>query len=132
MVDTNETNGANGAHDETPLPLPQVKLSDISPGLALLEPLSRRGIGPGLIVLPHDSITKDRRTAIENGVPAPLIKWAEEGYAVVEVGGEALRDPSSALGAALEALRNCSACDQAEAVGLVGKLPAPKSLNGIY
>lgn len=112
---------ANGTNGEGVAPLPVVNLTELSTGLALLDPLSRKGTGPGLIVLPHSSISKERRTEITDGVPAPLIKWAEEGYAVVEVREEALSDPKGALQAALDSLKKCPKCDQADAVGLVGR-----------
>ena len=110
-----------GSNSESVPPLPVVKLTDLSAGLALIEPLTRKGTGPGLILLPHSSISKERRTEITEGVPAPLIKWAEEGYAVVEVREEALGDPKAALQAALDALYKCPKCDQANAVGIVGR-----------
>jgi carboxymethylenebutenolidase len=123
---TNGTNGTNGTHghnsapDYPPEPLPEVKLSEITNGVSLLEPLSRRGHGPGLIILPHESISEQQQLAIEEGVPSPMIKWAEEGYAVVEIRQEALGQPKEALATALNALKDCSSCDHTDAVGLVG------------
>lgn len=58
------TNDKNGSAVEAPLPLPKVTLTPVANGLALLEPLSRQGTGPGLIVVPHPSTSKDQRIDI--------------------------------------------------------------------
>jgi carboxymethylenebutenolidase len=69
--------------DEPPVPLPSAKSITIAPRITLQPPLSRRGHGPGLII-----VTSKEYNAIEifeHLDPAPLQKWAEEGYAVVQV-----------------------------------------------
>lgn len=65
---------------QAPTP-PQAQV--ISPHLTLQAPLSRRGRGPGLIlVLNHyDAIAASEKHLD----PPPLQKWAEEGFAVVQV-----------------------------------------------
>ena len=65
-----------------PAPLPSINLKTLRTGLSLLYPLSRRGHGPGLIIL---SATTEDPLAFYEGVPSSLVKWAEEGYAVVQI-----------------------------------------------
>ncbi|GLA70808.1 hypothetical protein AtubIFM55763_000982 [Aspergillus tubingensis] len=49
----------------------------------LLPPLTRRGIGPGMvIVLPDDHSIQPTQG---KDVPAPAFRWAEEGYTVIEI-----------------------------------------------
>ena len=96
--------------------LPTANLQTVRQGIYLLSPLSRRGKGPGLIVLSPDS---ESPVHIAEGVPSPLMKWSEEGYAAVEIQNQALsRD--DALADALSALQNCRECEPKDAVGLVG------------
>ena len=102
--------------------LPETRLKQFAPGLTILQPLSRRGVGPGLIVLVSDTgLAGSSALAIENGVPSPLMKWAEEGYTVVEVTKTALARPDDAIRWALEELRSCKTVDIQDVVGLVGK-----------
>lgn len=59
--------------------------------------------------------------AIKGGIPSPLIKWAEEGYAVVEIQAAALSsEKEEPIKAALEALAKCDKCETKDKVGLVG------------
>jgi carboxymethylenebutenolidase len=59
-----------------------------SPYLSLQPPLSRRGKGPGLIlVLDHYALIEWSEGCVD---PPPLQKWAEEGFAVVQVRGQKL------------------------------------------
>jgi carboxymethylenebutenolidase len=58
--------------------------------------------------------------AIVDGVPWPLVKWAEEGYAVVGIEPEPLTDAAAALKDALAALRDCADCTSVTKVGIVG------------
>ncbi|EFW99212.1 lea domain containing protein [Grosmannia clavigera kw1407] len=99
--------------------LPEPQLSVVRPGISLLKPLSRRGEGPGLIVLCPDAADS---LTITNGVPWPLIKWAEEGYAVAEIQARAVVDAAAAVTAvhdALRALSDCNKCAPKAKVGLV-------------
>lgn len=86
------------------------KLAD---GLTLVRPLSRKGSGPGLILL---TSTVDSEIEIQDGIPSLRMKWAEEGYVVVEIKHEA---SSSALKLALAKLDECKECEPKEKVGLV-------------
>ncbi|KAM6529470.1 hypothetical protein FALCPG4_007605 [Fusarium falciforme] len=88
-----------------PAPLPQPKPQSLGEGITLLPPLSRLGRGPGLIILTEES---EKHLQIIEGVPSALIKWAEEGYAVVEIQGKAFsRGAKEVIGVALEVLSNC-------------------------
>ncbi|POS69410.1 hypothetical protein DHEL01_v212194 [Diaporthe helianthi] len=104
-----------------PPPLPSPELSEVRPGVSLLRPLSRLGTGPGIIVLTpnyEDSL------AINDGVPSPLVKWAEEGYTVVEIQARALRTGAGhIIKAAIEVLRDCDKCEPKDQVGLVDYEP---------
>ena len=67
---------------QTPLSLLPQPL-DISPNLKLQTPLSRRGKGPGLVLVVDYKSVVERQEGILD--PPPLQKWAEEGFAVVQV-----------------------------------------------
>lgn len=102
-----------------PPPLPSPEPTEVMPGVSLLRPLSRLGTGPGMIILAHDY--KDS-LAIKEGVPSPLIKWAEEGYAVIEIQATALRaGEGSVIKSAVEVLRSCDKCEPKDKIGLVGQ-----------
>lgn len=93
-------------------PLPTPHLTDVAKGIFLLEPLSRFGHGPGMIILTSGEDTAESAIAIKNYVPSSLIKWAEEGYAVVQIQKAAVNDGSNALRKAVEALDACQTCDK--------------------
>lgn len=60
--------------------------------------------------------------AITDGVPSPLIKWAEEGYAVVEIRAEALKSAhGDPIRSAIEALYGCDVCEPKDKIGLTGE-----------
>ena len=102
-------------------PLPETVVKEISSELTLLQPLTRRGHGPGIIVLlppQHDF------SAIKEGVPSLPIKWAEEGYTVVGVSSLA-KNAESTLQQALDALKACDKCEPKDKVGLVCKSTQP-------
>lgn len=100
-------------------PLPSPELTEVTSGVSLLRPLSRLGTGPGMIILTHDYTDS---LAIKEGVPSPLVKWAEEGYAVIEIQATALATgKGNVLKSAIEALRDCDKCVPKEKLGLVGK-----------
>jgi hypothetical protein len=105
---------------QPPKPLPETRLHTIKPGVTLLPPLSRRGVGPGVILLVPDSETE---LSITDGVPAPSIKWAEEGYTVVTLQAAALRAHSipDLLKLSVAALQSCLECLPKGKVGLIGE-----------
>uniref|UniRef100_A0A093ULB5 Carboxymethylenebutenolidase n=1 Tax=Talaromyces marneffei PM1 TaxID=1077442 RepID=A0A093ULB5_TALMA len=98
-----------------PPPLPVPRCTAISPGVSLLQPLSRRGTGPGMIIVVPDS-TQSNLSIIE-GVPSPLIKWAEESYTVVEIQESAIS--SDIIQRAIKALFESESCVPKEKVGIV-------------
>lgn len=117
---SNGTSNGNGLGPVPPLPQPQ--LTDISPGVSLLEPLSRKGNGPGLIVLvpTQEKETEADRLAIKDGVPSTLVKWAEEGYTVIEIKEQAFNASKDPFVVALDALQKCAKCEPKDKVGLIG------------
>lgn len=65
-------------------PLPSAPLQQLTPQSVLQPPLSRRGTGPGLILLLPPNI--DPSTRPEKPLdPEPVEKWAEEGFTVVGI-----------------------------------------------
>ena len=106
-----------------PNPLPTATPSTVSPGISLLPPLSRRGHGPGLILLVPD-LADDKLLAIEEGVPSHLIKWAEEGYTVLSIQASALTagEEREILESDISKLRAQEKCDEG-AVGVVAYDP---------
>ncbi|KAF1959332.1 NTF2-like protein [Byssothecium circinans] len=91
-------------------PAPQT----LSPNLTLQAPLTRRGHGPGLIlVVDHYAALEKREGCLD---PPPLVKWAEEGFAVamVLVPGKAEDGGEFPLQRAVEALRGMKECDGGE------------------
>ncbi|PCD41045.1 hypothetical protein FGRA07_02316 [Fusarium graminearum] len=104
-----------------PAPLPQAKPQTVAEGITLLPPLSRLGHGPGLVILHPDS---DKHLDIIDGVPSALVKWAEEGYAVVEVQAKAFKtDAGDVLKSALQALRSCDGFVKDNKIGLIAYDP---------
>lgn len=99
--------------------LPTPQLTVLAPGLTLLRPLSHRGEGPGLIVLSWDSSSSV--LALANGVPSLSMKWAEEGYTVVEIRSEAWQSTEDPLAKALNELSSCDVSQPKDQVGLVGR-----------
>lgn len=105
-------------HDETPVPLPSAALIQLSPDVILQPPLSRRGYGPGLIIL------ASRDVSLEKGPnsldPPPLQKWAEEGYAVVQITSvEAASKFAKDWEAAIEALSALPECIPNDKIGII-------------
>ncbi|EON97263.1 putative lea domain protein [Phaeoacremonium minimum UCRPA7] len=91
-------------------------------GISILPPLTRRGHGPGLILLVPDA---DEQMKIAEGVPSHLVKWAEEGYTVVEIQIQAIKDggATNALSIALKALWSDERCQPEERIGIVAYDP---------
>ncbi|EGE80311.1 carboxymethylenebutenolidase [Blastomyces dermatitidis ATCC 18188] len=113
---------------EPPVFLPSAPPQPLRQNVTLQPPLSRRGHGPGLFLLLPSNIALDKTT--ETLDPPPPQKWAEEGYAVVEVRvpmtvpADADADTSgfSALGSiqlGLEALKGLAECDVKDRFGVI-------------
>jgi len=101
-----------------PPTLPAPNLTSVSSGVSLLPPLSRNGVGPGIIILTPDS---EENLAIKHGVPSPLRKWGEEGYTVIEIQEKAIKSDKDVLKRAILALSQCEKCEPKGVVGLVGQ-----------
>lgn len=106
-------------------PLPQPRLEQLLPGVSLLLPLSRRGTGPGLILLVPD--LGSSILSIENGIPSPVIKWAEESYVVAAIDASAFESSEQGEEILLKVthvLNENSCCDIKSRIGLIGKSPS--------
>lgn len=108
-----------------PKPVPPQKPEEIAQGITLLRPLSRKGHGPGLIILaPPSPPAQDNNnpttssTEIQNGIPSLRMKWAEEGYCVVQIQPHA-SSSCSALQIAVQALQACAECEPKEKMGII-------------
>ncbi|EXJ60016.1 hypothetical protein A1O7_04164 [Cladophialophora yegresii CBS 114405] len=107
--------------------LPTAELVKVTDHISLLPPLSRRGHGPGLVlVLPENAPRYPRDGVIcVDGIPPPLLKWAEEGFAVVEIrcgGSDGMGSENvekAALQKAITALEECDKCDAKDGIGMI-------------
>lgn len=112
-----------------PVPLPSAPLVALAPNVSLQPPLSRRGHGPGLIVVDpgYDlPALPSAEPPSETLDPAPQYKWAEEGYAVVRLtfskAGEQ-NDVKSGIAKAVNSLNDLEACDVKNKYAILSKKP---------
>lgn len=123
--------------EESPVPLPSAPVIHLAGNATLQPPLTRRGHGPGLIIIVsgdpnvpqeqpgsgHGSDVRDPKTLD----PLPQKKWAEEGYAVVQLifgdvePGKEEWDIETAFDKAIDALTTLETCDVKDRFGLIGK-----------
>ncbi|KAJ8129325.1 hypothetical protein O1611_g4307 [Lasiodiplodia mahajangana] len=125
--------------EETHVALPSATIVRLSGNATLQPPLTRRGYGPGLIIVipgdPQPGSNKEEGNSNASGDrnpktldPLPRKKWAEEGYAVVQltfgVGEQGTEewDVGTALDKAIEALAGLETCDVKDRFGLIGKV----------
>ncbi|KAG5794385.1 hypothetical protein H9Q69_006584 [Fusarium xylarioides] len=100
--------------------LPATRLRSPTANLTILEPLSRRGFGPGLIILdPETGKATSDTLRIEGCVPSPLMKWAEEGYTVAEITEAGLANPGEALSQVLKELEATKSTEPKNVVGVI-------------
>ncbi|KAG6833617.1 hypothetical protein H0H87_004244 [Tephrocybe sp. NHM501043] len=79
------------ASSEQPVPLPSAPLVVIGEAELLQPPLTRRGTGPGIVlVLPHFDDLDICNGVVKPLDPEPIQKWAEEGFAVAAISSNAL------------------------------------------
>jgi carboxymethylenebutenolidase len=73
--------------DEQPVPMPSASLETLKENIVLQRPLTRRGTGPGIIiVLPAPNTLEPRSPDAAIPLdPEPVQKWAEEGFVVVGI-----------------------------------------------
>lgn len=110
-----------------PKPVPPQKPEEIAEGITLLRPLSRKGHGPGLIILAPPAQDNNNPTTsskeIQNGIPSLRMKWAEEGFCVAQIQPHASSSASSsscsALQIAVQALQACAECEPKEKMGII-------------
>ena len=111
------------AESERPVALPSAAAIQLASNVTLQPPLSRHGSGPGLILVVPASPTPAEgwKAPLD---PSPLLKWAEEGYCVLQV---IVSDAEGAWGlpkvleaglAAMEGLKEFVK----QRIGVVGKL----------
>ncbi|KAK4040685.1 hypothetical protein C8A01DRAFT_15497 [Parachaetomium inaequale] len=98
---------------------PSAPCVQVTPEISIQPPLSRRGNGPGLVLVVSAALDLSRHDKTLD--PPPLQKWAEEGYAVAQilVSGESnVADHLRTATAELEKLPECSG----DKMGLVAML----------
>ncbi|KAF4959179.1 hypothetical protein FGADI_1867 [Fusarium gaditjirri] len=109
----------------TPPALPATRLRNPTASLTILEPLSRRGLGPGLIILvPETGKATSDTLRIDGCVPSPLMKWAEEGYTVAEITEAGFANPDLAVSQALKELEAVKSTEPKNVVGIIDLLVA--------
>jgi carboxymethylenebutenolidase len=101
------------------MPLPSAKPATVSSNVVVQPPLTRRGHGPGLILLVPTGL--DLSGSEKTLDPPPLQKWSEEGFAVAQITlGESEGDEVKIhLQEATNALSTLKECDSADKIGLI-------------
>lgn len=124
-------------NEETPVPLPSAPIVRLAGNATLQPPLTRRGFGPGLIIITPklSTLENERQEKIDKPDsektnpldPLPQKKWAEEGYAVVQLTfgdgnqGQEEWDIGTAFNKAIKALEGLETCNVHDRFGLIGK-----------
>lgn len=93
-------------------------------GLELQPPLTHRGTGPGVIVVPPPrlSMHPHKRQGLKTPLdPEPVKKWAEEGFAVVGVRIGGGTDVNAALTTAIAALDNAEFVENKGTYAVLGR-----------
>lgn len=104
---------------EEPVPLPSAPSVSLSPNVVLQPPLSRRGIGPGVILVLPDHVALSSGTTKPLD-PEPVTKWAEEGFAVVGVTAAGSISIDQVLQQGLDALQALDQVDIKDKFGVIG------------
>ncbi|GCB20754.1 hypothetical protein AAWM_03639 [Aspergillus awamori] len=86
------------------------------PNFFLLSPLTRRGVGPGMIIVLPDELSG--QLIEDNSAPPPSVKWAEEGYTVIQICESALSQ-ETVLCQAVEELAHHDKCTPNNIIGLI-------------
>lgn len=88
--------------------------------VTIQPPLSRRGHGPGLIIVVEEGINLSKHDKILD--PPPSQKWAEEGYAVAQITvAPGAADVAGQVTSAIESLRELDSCDEKDKFGVICK-----------
>ena len=101
-------------------PLPNAPCVRVNSRITIQPPLSRRGFGPGLLLVVDEALSLERHDKTLD--PPPLLKWAEEGYAVAQI--LAPSTPGSLgenLGVALAELKKLESCQPRDKLSLIGE-----------
>ncbi|UQC77662.1 carboxymethylenebutenolidase [Colletotrichum lupini] len=94
--------------------------------VTIQPPLSRRGHGPGLIIVVEEGINLSKHDKILD--PPPSQKWAEEGYAVAQiVVAPGAADVAGQVTSAIKSLRELDTCDDKDKFGVTSLISAPSS-----
>jgi carboxymethylenebutenolidase len=102
----------------------------LAANVRLQRPLSRRGNGPGLVIFVPEQQEDNRVPAPKKTLdPVPLQKWAEEGFAVIEItiGPKAARRAGDVLSVqdacerGIEALKSLPGCIFEGRLGVIGR-----------
>ncbi|KAF9481987.1 NTF2-like protein [Pholiota conissans] len=101
---------------EQPVPLPSAPLVALGSNLVLQPPLTRHGIGPGLIVFLPDLTSVNQTKSLD---PEPVAKWAEEGFAVVGVTASEGLSVENALKQGLDVLQTLDQVDIQDKFGVI-------------
>lgn len=95
--------------DDRMVSTPTTTCVQVTPELSLQSPLSRRGNGPGLVLVVPSTL--DLRRHSKTLDPPPQQKWAEEGYAVAQI---LVKDGATSIvehiGTAIAELEKMPAC----------------------
>jgi carboxymethylenebutenolidase len=117
--------------DEQPVPIPSAPLVTLGPDIVLQPPLSRRGHGPGLIIfLPSIEYQSEVDSRVRKPLdPAPVQKWAEEGFAVIGITGGSDSIVESTLNLAVTTLVNLDEVDIKDKLGVLGMMQSLWTIN---
>lgn len=111
--------------EEVSVPLPNAPAVRLAPNITLQPPLTRRGHGPGLILVLDEYLTSEKLQSTLD--PSPRQKWAEEGYAVLEIivkkldGARNSDEISEDLKSGLNTLQRLTECDVKDKFGVIGE-----------
>lgn len=107
--------------EEQAVGLPSAPLVHLSHNIVLQPPLSRRGSGPGIILVLPDptelNVFDDDNKPLD---PEPVRKWAEEGFAVVGITKIANLDLLTSIATAVEAFSKLKELDTPNKFGVIG------------
>ncbi|KAF9008825.1 hypothetical protein BDQ17DRAFT_1349009 [Cyathus striatus] len=105
--------------EEIQVPLPCAPLTTLSNSVVLQRPLTRRGIGPGLILFLPTSTQYTTRRGLKVLDPEPIQKWAEEGFATVGITSKATPDIIRDVKCGIEALALLDEVAIKDKIGLI-------------
>ncbi|RDK41188.1 hypothetical protein M752DRAFT_302988 [Aspergillus phoenicis ATCC 13157] len=99
------------------------------PNSFLLSPLTRRGVGPGMIIVLPEGLSG--QLIEDHSAPPPSVKWAEEGYTVIQICESALSQ-ETVLCQAVEELAQHDKCTPNDIIGLIGLLLIETAAYGFH